>query len=146
VQYISVRSLREAWKENAVKMEHPKGAQEGFEIRATWPSAVAKAGGTVEEANSDGIRYRKVTDNRSISIRTHRRKVTLRPLVAQGAAVQPNQIIASVVSVTDRFPCEGGATVERYVSWLKSASLSDRYAGAKALSRFEGELSTTALR
>lgn len=145
VQYISVGALRKAWKANAVKMERPKGAQEGFEIRATWPSAVAKAAGTVEEVNSRTVRYRRATDNRSASIRIQRGEVTLKPLVARGAVVQPNQIIASVVSVTDRFPCEGGATAERYISWLKSPSLSDRYAGVKALSRSEGEDSTKAL-
>jgi hypothetical protein len=98
VQYIAVRSLRDAWRAHAVRMERPKGAQEGFEIRATWPSAVAKAAGMVEEVNPQTIKYRKATDNRSISIRTHRGAVRLKPLVAQGASVQPNQIIASVVA------------------------------------------------
>ena len=145
VQYIPVRSLREAWRANEVKMERPKGAQEGFEIRATWPSAVARASGTVEEASPQVIRYRKEGDNRSVSVRLQRREVLLRPLVARGDVVLPNQIIASVVPVTGRFPCEGGATAAHYVHWLSSTSLSDRYAGVKALSRLEGEESTSAL-
>jgi HEAT repeat protein len=145
VQYITVRSLREAWRANVVKMERPKGAQEGFEIRATWPSAVAKAAGTVDEVNSRTIRYLKASDNRSASVRIQRGEVALRPLVTRGAAVQPNQIIASVVSVSGLFPCEGGATEESYISWLNSTSLSDRYAGVKALSRFAGADSTEAL-
>jgi HEAT repeat protein len=145
VQYIPVCSLREAWRANTVRMERPKGAQEGFEIRATWPSAVAKTAGIVEEVSPHTIRYRKGTDNRSVSVRLQRREVLLRPLVAPGAAVLPNQIIASVVPVTGRFPCEGGATAAHYIHWLSSTSLSDRYAGVKALSRFGGEESTDAL-
>lgn len=145
VQYITVRSLREAWRANVVKMERPKGAQEGFEIRATWPSAVAKAAGTIEEVNSRTIRYLKASDNRSASIRLQRGGVALRPLVTRGAVVQRNQIIASVVSVSGLFPCEGGATEESHISWLNSTSLSDRYAGVKALSRFAGADSAEAL-
>jgi hypothetical protein len=145
VQYIPVRALRAAWKKKAVKIERPKGAEEGFEIRATWPSAVAKAAGIVEDVGSRIIRYRKFTDDRSVSIRLQRGGVRLRPLVLRGADVQPNQIIASVVSVSDRFHCGGGATASRYISWLRSSALSDRYAAVKALSRFEGEKSTNAL-
>jgi hypothetical protein len=145
VQYIPVRSLREAWRANAVKMQRPKGAQEGFEIRATWPSAVARSSGTVEEVSPDGIRYRKRTDNRTVLVRLRRRGALLGPLVAPGTGVLPNQIIASVVSVTARFPCEGGATAAHYVHWSNSTSLSDRYAGVKALGRFAGEESNRAL-
>ncbi len=145
VQYVPVRSLRKAWRANVVKMERPKGAQEGFEIRATWPSAVAKAAGTVEEVNSRTIRYRKTSDNRIATVRVQRGEVALRALVARGDVFQPNQIIASVVSVLSRFPCEGGATQESYISWLNSTSLSDRYAGVKALGRFAGGDSTEAL-
>lgn len=145
VQYVPVHALREAWRANAVRMERPKGAQEGFEIRATWPSAVAKTAGTVEEINFQAIRYRRAADNGRTSVRLQRGEVTLRPLVAPGAGVQPSQIIASVVPVTDRFPCEGGATAEHYIGWLNSPSLSDRYAGVKALSRFRTGGSTKAL-
>jgi HEAT repeat protein len=145
VQYLSVYALRKAWRANAVKMQRPKGAQEGFEIRATWPSAVAKNAGAVEDVNPQAIRYRKATDNRSASVRLQRDELTLKPLVARGAAVEPNQIIASVVPVTERFPCKGIATAHRYVRWLNSKSLTDRYAGVKALGRFETQNSTEAL-
>jgi len=145
VQYVPVRALRKAWKAKAVKMERPKGAQEGFEIRATWPSAIAKAEGTVEEVDPQAIRYRRTIDNRSVAIRLRRGGITLKALVTKGESVQPNQIIASVVAVTGSFPCERGATVERYISWLRSASLSDRYAGVKALGRYEVADSAKAL-
>ena len=145
VQYIPVRSLREAWRANAVKMERPKGAQEGFEVRATWPSAVARTSGIVEEVNPHAIRYRRGSDNRIIQVRLQRGEALLTPLVVRGATVLPNQIIASVVSVTDRFPCEGGATAAHYIHWLNSSALNDRYAGVKALSRFGGEESDRAL-
>lgn len=145
VQYIPVQSLRDAWRSKKVVMQRPKGAQEGFEIRATWPSAVAKAAGTVEEVNSDVIKYRKTDDNTSASIRLNRKRAILRPLAAKGAAVRSNQIIASVADVTDRFPCTGRAEAKTYLSLLKSASLSDRYTAAKALGRFDSPESTKAL-
>jgi hypothetical protein len=149
VQYVTVRSLRKAWKAKKVKKEAPKGVQEGFETRATWPSAIAKAEGEVEEVGSQKIRYRKATDNRSVSVWLRRevdgKAVILKPLATARATVQPNQIIASVAPVSAQFPCEGGATAQDYISWLHSSSLTDRYAGAKALSRCEGEESTSAL-
>ncbi len=145
VQYIPVKSLREAWRSKKVVLQRPKGAQEGFEIRASWPSAIAKAAGTVEELNTEVIKYRKMDDNRSASVRLKRKGVVLKPIATKGAAVQRNQIIASVVSVTDRFPCTGGAEGKTYLSMLKSASLSDRYTAAKALGRFDSPKSTEAL-
>lgn len=47
VQYISVRSLRQAYENKQAVVERPKGAGEGFEIRLTWPSSVANANGKV---------------------------------------------------------------------------------------------------
>jgi hypothetical protein len=149
VQYVTVRSLRKAWKAKKVIKEAPKGAQEGFETRATWPSAIAKAEGRVEEVDSHAIKYRKVTYNRTVSIRLRRqvegKAVALKPLVTARATVKPNQVVASVAPVSERFPCQGGATTEHYISWLRSSSLTDRYAGAKALSRCEADESTSAL-
>lgn len=116
VQYVPVRSLRDAWEAGRIKIQRPKGAQEGFEIRAVWPSAVASAEGTVEEVSGDVLRYRKTADNRSVFVRLRRNNVTLTPLVAQGSPVQPNQIIAAAVSVSNRFPCTGGANTDTYYS------------------------------
>jgi hypothetical protein len=145
VQYIPVGSLRASWRAGKVLMQRPKGFGEGFEIRVTWPSAIAKHAGTVEEVNSDVVKYRRAADNRSVSVRLKRRGVVLEPQVPSGAPIQPNQIIASVVSVTNCFPCPGGAEVDRYLALLSSASLSDRYTAVKALGRFESKRVTAAL-
>jgi hypothetical protein len=145
VQYIAVRSLREAWRSKKVVVQKPKGAQEGFEVRVTWPSAIAKEAGTIEKVNADSIRYRKTSDGRGVSLRLKRKGGALKPLVNEGVATQPNQVIASVVAVTTAFPCGGGADARTYLALLKSTALSDRYTAVKALSRIESEESTRAL-
>lgn len=144
VQYIPVRSLRTAWRSKKIVLQQPKGAQEGFEIRAIWPSGIAKTAGTVEEVSSNSIRYR-MDDSRTASLRLNRKGITLKALVAPGRVVQPNEIIASVVTVSSRFPCDGGAGPESYLSLLNSTSLSDRYAAVKALASLDIQKSTTAL-
>src|SRR5919198_1421317 len=101
--YIRVESLRGAWHQHQVRVQRPKGAQEGFEIRVTWPAALASAVGVVEESNKDRIRYRTVA-GRSITLQLHRASADLTPLVAPTDPVEPGQIIASVVPVTPEFP------------------------------------------
>ncbi|MBM3882982.1 MAG: hypothetical protein FJ387_25240 [Verrucomicrobia bacterium] len=41
IQFVAAASLRTAFAEKQVITEKPKGAGEGFELRVTWPSAVA---------------------------------------------------------------------------------------------------------
>jgi len=133
VQYIGVGPLRQAWRAGQTRTQQPKGAQEGFEIRITWPSAVASGAGVVEEGDAGCIRYRKATGERRVTVRLNRQGGSLIPLVSAGDEVQTGQIIASVVPVTTTCPCTGGASAEMYIRMSASRSLSDRYTAAKAL-------------
>lgn len=136
VQYVQVSSLRRAFRAKQVKTHKAKGAQEGFEVRLSWPSAVAPADGDVEAADSSGIRFRAADGGRAVGFRMARGNVRLTPLVKAGTKVHASQILASVVSASASYPCPGGAGVARYVDLSRSTSLSDRYAAAKALGRF----------
>jgi hypothetical protein len=145
VQYISVRKLRRSWRANKTVTQRPKGAQEGFEIRVTWPAALASDSGIVERVDNDSICYRKSTDGRAVTVRLNRRHARLSPLVAQGDQVQPSQVLAAVVPVTSVCPCAGGADVHTYIRLSSSSSLSDRYTAAKALGRYPDRAATDTL-
>lgn len=145
VQYVRVDALREAYRAGRAKTERPKGAQEGFEIRLTWPAAVASASGTVEYTTPGAIRYRKSMDQRALSVRLNRPTGPLTPVVAAGQDVLKGQILAAVVPVMSSWPCPGGADLAYYVRLSTSTSLSDRYAAVKALGRFPENLATEAL-
>jgi HEAT repeat protein len=148
VQYVPVGPLREAFRANQVKTVKAKGAQEGFEVRVTWPAAVAAADGVVESVEDGVIRYRKAATERAVWLQLRRRgdlKAALLPLVRAGEAVRESQILASVVPVSSSYPCPGGANVGTYVALSHSVSLSDRYAAVKALGRCEDAVATEAL-
>lgn len=145
VQYVPVGALKEAWNKGQTKTSTPKGAQEGFEIRVTWPAAVALAVGEVQEVTAALIRIRREEDKRLGSVRLKRNAVTLKALVSVGDKVQPSQIVASIVPATSVWPCARGATVQTYVDLSKSTSLSDRYAAVKALGHYDADPATRAL-
>jgi hypothetical protein len=145
VQYILVAPLREAYRAGLARTERPKGAQEGFEVRVTWPAALASAVGVVEQVSLDSIRYRRTSDQRTISVRLRRGDVRLTPLVGRGDQVLPNQVIASVVPVHPDWPCPGGTDVQYYVNLSHNTALSDRYTAVKALGRFPTPVATAAL-
>lgn len=131
VQYVGVHSLRLAWNAKKTKTERPKGAQEGFEVRVTWPAALASADGVVERVDANRISYRGATGARHVTLT--RGSLKLKPLVAVGDQVWPQRIIAGVVPVSASWPCSGGADAQTYVALSESTSLSDRYAAVKAL-------------
>lgn len=145
VQYIRVEPLRRTWRAGQAATQRPKGAQEGFETRVTWPAAVASASGVVDEVGDRSVRYRKATDQRMATVRLSRRLGTLTPVVRPGDEVQSGQIIASVVPVTTVCPCPAGADAQTYLRLSTSASLSDRYTAVKALGRSQDAASTQAL-
>jgi HEAT repeat protein len=145
IQYVSVLELRKAFNEKRVLTEKPKGAQEGFELRVRWPSAVSSCDGTVAEI-SPRLKCKRAEDGRTISLGLSRGGIELQPLVQAGERIHAGQIVASVVPVASKFPCRGGATAQTFVSLLKSTSVADRYAAAKALSHFEGSAIAEALR
>jgi HEAT repeat protein len=134
VQYIKIKDLREAYQTNHAIVEKAKGAQEGFEIRITWPAAIANDTGTVFHISEDRIQYKRQTDTRIISLALAKKGITLRPLVRVGEFLSRGKILASVVNVTEAIPLGRAIGVNHFLEWLTSVSLPDRYAAAKALS------------
>lgn len=139
IQYVSVGDLRQACSEEKVVQEQPKGSQEGFETRLTWPCSVASADGTVAAITDTRFKFRRASDNRTISLSLTKKQKPLTPLVAEGDAVQAGQILLSVVPVCREIPIQGPLPADHYLGMLDSKSLSERYAAAKALAFFEDE-------
>jgi len=137
VQYISVGQLRAAQSSGLVLGVPPKGAEEGFEARITWPASIASAAGVVKQVSEERLQYRRQTDDRIITLKLSRRRVSLEPLVREGDVIVANQVLASVVPVVRFFPCSKTVSERDYVTRLSSSSLSERYAASKALSYFD---------
>lgn len=144
VQYIRVKPLRDAFRAKQTVLQRAKGAQEGFEIRVTWPAAIASSAGVVDQVTAGALRYRK-PDGRAITLQLVRGRTRLIPLVKAGDQVKVLQIMAAVVPVSFNYPCAGGATVADYIALSRSTSLSDRYAAVKALGRYPEPEATAAL-
>jgi HEAT repeat protein len=136
VQYVLVRQLRAAEKLGSTITSTPKGAQEGFEARITWPSAIAGAGGVISSVTNDRIQYQRDQDKKIITVRLQRGKHSLSPLVKESTHVEENQILASVVNVALNVPCNRTASEDYYIRKLSGPALSERYGSAKALSHF----------
>lgn len=140
VQYIRVRDMRAAQRNGLVLGVDPKGAQEGFEARLTWPAAIANAEGTITEISDNYIKYRRALDNRTITLRRIRGEIALNPLVIEGDQVRENQILASVMPISVSIPDDiEVVSANDYISRLESYSLSERYTAAKALSYLGAE-------
>ena len=136
VQYVSVHDLRSAETDSRAIFMRPKGPEEGFEARITWPAAIASSEGKVVSVTNDVVQYRRQTDNRMITLRLLKQGRVLEPLVKVGDAVAQNQVVAAVLPVWKRFPCPHSVTYKHYLSWLSSPALSDRYGASKALASF----------
>jgi hypothetical protein len=57
VQYVRVGALRKAFNDRLVVEEKPKGAEEGFESRITWPAAIASSCGQITLLNDEKIQF-----------------------------------------------------------------------------------------
>jgi hypothetical protein len=139
VQYISVQELRSAQRNGLAIIVRPKGAEEGFEARISWPASIATSSGTVLSVTKHRIQYRRQSDNRTITLRLIRRGLVMESLVSEGDAVVQCMALAAVVPVIKLFPCFRSTTHEHYVNQLSTPSLSEIYAAAKALSLFKSE-------
>jgi hypothetical protein len=133
IQYVKVEELRKARQANKVIQEKPKGAQEGFETRLTWPCSIASYNGTISGLNDSHIQYKRESDNRKITLRLKRKDIILNALVQEGINVKKNEIICSVVPVYSTIPVETELDANYYLDLLKNPSLSSRYSAAKAL-------------
>jgi hypothetical protein len=105
IQFTSAAELRRAYAENRVVLTRPKGAQEGFEFRVTWPAVVARSDGVVSAVSEPRLQFRRDADSRTISLTLKRGEISLLPLVQVGERVRAGQIIASVVPVSSAIPC-----------------------------------------
>lgn len=133
VQFISIKDLRQAEKDEQVVLVKPKGAQEGFESTINWASVVATAAGNVIEIG-EMIKY-KTVGGRTNFVRLTKTGKKLTPMVKVGDKVIPNQILASVVRIQQRLPISK-VDVNFFLNNLTSLILSDRYAASKALCYF----------
>lgn len=133
VQFISIKALREAEKEQKVIFVKPKGAEEGFEARINWPACIATSKGEIIEIDKT-IKYR-TEEGRIKWVGLTKGGKRLSPLVKIGDKVQPNQILASVVNVSQTIP-DTIINSNFFLANLSSLILSERYAAAKALSYF----------
>jgi len=145
IQFTSASELRKAFDEKRVVLTKPKGAQEGFELRVTWPSVVASSDGVVSALSDSRIQFKRNTDSRTISLGLKRGAISLSPLVQVGEQVRAGQIIASVVPVSTTLPCAGTSTESLFVQMLGSPSVADRYTAAKALSHIQSPGASQAL-
>ena len=145
IQYVPVSALRKAFKADQVVAERPKGAQEGFELRVTWPATIASMDGVVTEVTKERVTYKR-DGGRSIGLRLGRKGLVLKPLVKVGDTVRESQVMASVVPAGATFPCGAGANERTYLALLGSSSVEERYTAAKALSSFRSGAASKALR
>ncbi|MFQ5910980.1 MAG: HEAT repeat domain-containing protein, partial [Thermoplasmata archaeon] len=145
VQYLTVGEMREAYSAGRVKISEAKGAEEGFEVRVTWPTSLATADGMVVEVSDANIQYRRHRDGRILTLGRLKSGVQLEPQIAVGERVTEGRFVASAVPVYLNVACRGGADEEYYTALLASSSLSDRYTAAKALSRFDTDGSRSLL-
>jgi hypothetical protein len=136
VQYVSVRSLREKARQDEVYYVKPKGAQEGFESRITWPAAIASADGTIKSSSDKLLQFCRANDQRTITLRLGKKGISMTPLVNVGDRVRQNQVLASVVPVAQTFP-SNPVSDSYYTDKLIGTALSERYAAAKALAFFQ---------
>jgi len=142
VQFVSVKDLRVSVRKGQTVIVAPKGSQEGFESRITWPTSLASNEGVVTEIGNT-IRYRTASGRTSF-IRLTKGGKELFPLVNVGENVVKNQILASVVNAKKSIPSiKVGASF--FMDNLSSLVQSDRYAAAKALCYFEKSLVEKAL-
>lgn len=145
IQYVPAVALRKAFKANQVVAEKPKGAQEGFELRITWPATIASTAGTVSEITKERLTYKR-DGGRAIGLRLIRKGIALKPLVKVGDSFRESQILASVVPTSTTFPCNSGASEATYLTMMKSSSVEERYTAAKALFSFQSAKTSNALR
>lgn len=137
VQFVNVKDLREAVQNDQINLIRPKGAQEGFERRIIWVSAVASSNGVVTAIDQSVIKYK--TDNGRINfIKLNKGGKVLKPLVQVGEMVLSNQIIASVVPVERNIP-DNKVNADYFLANLSNLILSERYAAVKALTFFKEE-------
>lgn len=132
IHFVRVADLKQAVTSNVVKVTKPKGVEEGSEVRMIWPIATANEASTVETADGTTIVLRSVSGIPQ-RIMLNRKNVLLVPQCCQAESVAANQIVASCVPIALAPTCTEDVGEAHFRGKLQSASLSERYAAAKAL-------------
>jgi hypothetical protein len=132
--------MRTAFLKGKVTITKPKGVEEGSEIRVKWTCAKANQNSEVSIIDNKKIRLNPVgAEGRQdiILSRGKKDKVLMLPQIRVGEIVEKNQIVAAVVPVLRTLADCSPVNEEHFRDKLRSASLSERYAAAKAL-RYRG--------
>jgi hypothetical protein len=141
VYFISLKDMRNACKNEQVKISTRKGFEEGSEIRLIWPCAAANQQFNIDSVESTKINLKPILDGRRRPIHLSRgkgkNKIKLIPQVNKGDTVEVNQIMAAVVPIYTEINCPPKVDEAYYRAKLGSINLSERYAAAKAL-RYRG--------
>jgi len=136
IHFITIEEMRNAAKKKRVNITKPKGVEEGSEIRMIWPCKGANQDSSVTELTSNSIKLLSSTNKPQRCVLS-RKNGKLIPQCKQGDNIKKNQIIASCVNIELSPESDVEVNESYYIDKLKSASLSERYASAKAL-RFRG--------
>ena len=139
IHFLSVKDMRAAFIAGQVSTTKPKGVEEGSEIRVVWPCAAANHRSVVTAVEAAKIILTPVDNGgkQTIQLSRGKGKVLLRPQVDEGAIVEVNQIVASVVPVYTILRHPPSVDEAYFIEKLTSVNLSERYAAAKAL-RYRG--------
>jgi len=136
IHFITVQDMRSAFAGGNTQVTKPKGVEEGSEIRIIWPSVAANSASLVSEVSLTTIKLRQLSGTVQRCV-LGRKNFSLAPMCITGEMVQQNQIVAATVPINLN-PVRSDDVDERFFRLrLASASLSERYAAAKAL-RFRG--------
>lgn len=146
IHFIKVEHMRAVAAAKHIQITQPKGVEEGSEIRIIWPSTAAREESVVTAVTETSIQLAPRSGGRKQTCRLKRSNFYLMPLCAVGDVVEQNQIVAATVPIILNPVPDRNVSEEFFLERLGSASLSERYAAAKAL-RFRGyERSLEALR
>lgn len=137
IHFIKTADMREAVAKRHIQISKPKGVEEGSEIRMIWPSAYAHEQAVVAEIGEKNIKLQVGADGKIQRCSLARKNSYLQSQCKIGDSVQKNQIVASVVPIELNPVREADVGEDFFITQLQSASLSERYAAAKAL-RFRG--------
>lgn len=137
IHFFKVEDMRVAVAKNYVQITKPKGVEEGSEVRIVWPCVTANETSVVVEVTDKKIKLISQASRVPQRCILARKGFSLQPQCQVGEIVQQHQIVASTVPLS----LNPNRTVEVdeqfFLTRLQSASLSERYAAAKAL-RFRG--------
>jgi len=137
MHFIKISDMRDAVTKRHIQISKPKGVEEGSEIRMIWPCAYAHEQAMVTEVSEKNIKLQSDVSGKIQRCALLRKISALLPQCKVGDTVHANQIVASVVPIDLNPIRQVGVDEDFFITQLQSASLSERYAAAKAL-RFRG--------